>query len=347
MKVGILTFHRADNCGAVLQCYALQEAIKDMGHEVCVIDYRQPYIEKFYSVIPRLYPRSTFFCRLYRNILGKFCYSQFRGRYLNISHKINGGDFSECDVYVIGSDQVWSDECTGGFDDVYFGLFNRPAHSRVVGYSVSCPLSAIDRFGVGRLLKHLSNFYKISFREKALADHAADLTGCRCIATVDPTLLVESAVWERFISPAASGKVLVCLYQYRLGKDERRVVMTKAGEIAGQIGTDVEDISGKIYDPLLFLRKIRNASYVITNSFHAVAFSLIFKRNFAAVTSEDGLDSRYVDLLRAVGADAALTTPANLRYLTNFNYNLIDGSISELSSRSKNFLSEAIAGKYE
>lgn len=51
MRVGILTFHRAHNYGAVLQCYALQKVLKNLGHEVQVIDYRQPYIEKHYAVL--------------------------------------------------------------------------------------------------------------------------------------------------------------------------------------------------------------------------------------------------------------------------------------------------------
>ena len=51
MKIGILTFHRAINYGAVLQCYALQETLKRMGHNVEVIDYRQPMIEKAYKCI--------------------------------------------------------------------------------------------------------------------------------------------------------------------------------------------------------------------------------------------------------------------------------------------------------
>ena len=51
MKIGILTFHRAHNYGAVLQCYALQEIMRRRGHDVRVIDYRQPWIEEFYKLL--------------------------------------------------------------------------------------------------------------------------------------------------------------------------------------------------------------------------------------------------------------------------------------------------------
>lgn len=50
MKVGIITYHRAHNYGAVLQCYALQEVLKRMGHDTQIIDYRQPFIEKLYNL---------------------------------------------------------------------------------------------------------------------------------------------------------------------------------------------------------------------------------------------------------------------------------------------------------
>ena len=52
MKIGILTFHRAINYGAVLQCYALSECLKRMGHDAVVIDYRPEYIEKYRKTIP-------------------------------------------------------------------------------------------------------------------------------------------------------------------------------------------------------------------------------------------------------------------------------------------------------
>ena len=68
MKVGILTFHRAHNYGAVLQCYALQETLKRMGHDVQVIDYAQPWIEEFYKLFSRSMYRSA------GGFSGKFAY---------------------------------------------------------------------------------------------------------------------------------------------------------------------------------------------------------------------------------------------------------------------------------
>ena len=60
MKVGILTFHRALNYGAVLQSYALQQVLKDLGYDACIIDYKQKHIEKIYKVFDFEYFLSLF-----------------------------------------------------------------------------------------------------------------------------------------------------------------------------------------------------------------------------------------------------------------------------------------------
>ena len=63
MRIGILTFHRAHNYGAVLQCYALQEVLSRMGYRVEIVDYRQPFIESFYRI---RFPKRFFFEKIIR-----------------------------------------------------------------------------------------------------------------------------------------------------------------------------------------------------------------------------------------------------------------------------------------
>ena len=138
MKVGIITFHRAWNYGAVLQCYALQQAIKDLGHDVMVIDYRQPAIEKCYQAFslkgsikallkPGKYSEQGF---LYRNRIRKE-FTEFRDRFFDLTAPCTQSSIpDDFDVYIIGSDQLWVPNWTGGyFDEVYFGNFKRTKHS--------------------------------------------------------------------------------------------------------------------------------------------------------------------------------------------------------------------------
>ena len=134
MKIGILTFHCAHNFGAVLQTYALQEILKTMGHEVFIIDYRPKYIVDVYKIfnIRRFISKSpiTSLKKTLNEILNFrnriFCYYKFNRfikSYINLSHERTVSNIY--DAYIIGSDQVWNPDITGGvFDKVFFAEFN-------------------------------------------------------------------------------------------------------------------------------------------------------------------------------------------------------------------------------
>ena len=152
MKLGILTFHGAHNYGAVLQCYALQEVLTKMGHDVYVIDYRQPYINEVYKIFSFQilkrkmknlgavadYVRYNIF-RASAIKKRREHFEEFTSKYLNLTLPCDAESVPvDFDAYIIGSDQVWSQVCTGGdFDDVYFGKFRRNEDSRVIGYAIS------------------------------------------------------------------------------------------------------------------------------------------------------------------------------------------------------------------
>ena len=109
MKIGILTFHNADNYGAVLQCYALQEHLKMQypDCEVNVIDYRNNLIEYSYKIIRRrnsLYSNITQYINFPRIIKKRIQFKNFRNKYLNIGTS----ELSSYDVIYYGSDQIWN-----------------------------------------------------------------------------------------------------------------------------------------------------------------------------------------------------------------------------------------------
>ena len=141
MRIGILTFHRAHNYGAVLQCYALQKVLATMGHDAVVIDYRQPYVESQYAsfnwqyfldqlVNFRLLTMLRYFAKVRKNVIRAAVFRRFRNRHLSVSSKCGSGQIPLYDCYVIGSDQVWSLHCTKYADDVY--IFGQNSSSRIL-----------------------------------------------------------------------------------------------------------------------------------------------------------------------------------------------------------------------
>jgi hypothetical protein len=187
MKLGILTFHNAHNYGAVLQCYALKEVLKAMGHCVHVIDYRQRAIDEFYyykrsctlhnilSSFKHLKPLRIIDlfkddCELKRIIpVRKNIFELFQQNYLELLPCVNNEVPGDFDAYIIGSDMFWSDECMGKrFDPVYMGYFKHQDRAKVIGYAISGTPASFIKCSEQFHFDFLDNFTSVSVREKRL-----------------------------------------------------------------------------------------------------------------------------------------------------------------------------------
>ena len=184
MKIGILTFHRAINYGAVLQCYGLSETLKAMGHEVDVIDYRPECIEYYRKKIPFFKIRHTSGLRnqlkaLIVSLLNIETVKDANRRFdlflknnFNLSKTVLSAENmpSDYDLIFLGSDQIWSPQICYGFDSIYWGQFKHDT-TRLVTYAASLgghnELSDLEWKNVGRYLK---GFERISVREKKLQE---------------------------------------------------------------------------------------------------------------------------------------------------------------------------------
>lgn len=319
MKVGILTFHRAQNYGAVLQCYALQETLRGLGHDVSVIDYRQPWIEEFYKVLsPSMLRRNSGslsgLSAFLRNRLKKFMVSplkashfrSFRNDFLRLSASCGKDDIpQDYDVYVIGSDQLWSLHCLGGnLDPVYLGDFRRTGQSKLIGYAVSADMHSVES-SRGIIASYAPLFDALSMREKAVADKVTEISGKNCDVCLDPTLLADVSLWDPVIDDRWKGRDYVLVYEVRWNEQTRGLLRKKAEELARRVGNGCEviDLSSVRYTVRDFVSLFKYAKYVMTTSFHGVVFSLIFGTPFYVMPLWGGYDLRYMELLGSVGAE--------------------------------------------
>jgi len=314
MKIGIITFHRAHNYGAVLQCYALSRVLQSMGCEVEVIDYRNQHIEDYYSgnfswnylfrCILKLkrYPliqhlRFNLFIEQRRRR-----FRSFRNRYLSMSRLCLSTEIpQDYDCYIIGSDQMWGIHCYGGYDPIYWGEFKRPFGSRLYGYAISAS---------GDYRKHLSNeqirqavdrFDDITFREKFVAEDVCAITGlCKNLA-LDPILLADISIWTPLLRNKWQKRTYVAVYHIRKPAFAKELLQIQAEEFARSHGWEVIDLSEMNYSVEDFVSVIRYAQCVFTTSFHATVFSIIFRIPFWSYRLNDGHDGRYVDLLQMLG----------------------------------------------
>lgn len=354
MKVGIITYHRAHNYGAVLQCYALQTVLAAMGHDAYVVDYRQSFIEKLYNpskidliIRHKTQPRALLglirafiFLHNKKRRFEKFC-----TKFLNLSQPCSSEDIPPFDVYIVGSDQMWSIDCAGGsIDPVYFGLFNRPSNSKLLGFSISSNKYSVERLGID-INFYLSRFDNISFREQFVTDSILHSTGKAFTVTLDPTLCADAELWDKVINEKWEKRKYVAVYHvlFRSSADVYNKIKLQAERIAKIHGWDVIDLSSGIYNVQDFVSVIKYAQCVVTSSFHATVFSVIFSRPLFSIQLHDGNDSRYKNLLDSLGmTDALVDLDFSYEYPCRFDSAIIQRELTKLREPSIKFLRDNI-----
>lgn len=362
MKIGILTFHRAYNYGAVLQCYALQQYLLSLGHTVEIIDYRQKWIDACFTPFswlmfkynlhhPRLMFRylKTFWGRRKNLHKRQVFFNAFVSKFLRLSSKpvFCSQDISDYyDAIIIGSDQLWGRWCLGNqLDKIYLGLFPHKPNTKIIGYSISSDIDSINMINDEyQLTKVLNNFSAISFREKNIANHVLQIAEISCPVTLDPTLLCDENIWSPLINKEWTKKEYIVIYQVRGVEKYKELLYNKAAIIASRFSEkcDIIDLSDMAYSVTDFISIIKYAKFVVTTSFHATVFSIIFKKPFYAFKLNDGRDNRYENLCEELNLSNRCINVNSDCMDININFTDIDNRLSRISRESKEFIIENI-----
>ncbi|WP_288641291.1 polysaccharide pyruvyl transferase family protein [uncultured Coprobacter sp.] len=353
-RIGIITYHRANNFGAVLQCYALQETLSRLGYFSFVIDYRQPYTELIYNPVrldivkqgllkPRLLGGYLFKVFPERFKRAKQ-YNKFRDKYLRCTQPVHDAQSipQDVDVYLIGSDQMWGLHCSGyKVDPIYFGEFPHPEQSKVCGYAISSNLYSLSKIGRVDLSEYVRNFHTLSFREKTVRDEVKRLTNIEGRVDIDPSLLLSADDWNQLDLSSSFIKKGKYLLTYFLHEGSDNLHLKSIVEAyARRIDCKVIDMFDIAFSPLTFLSAIKNATCVLATSFHAIAFSIIFKKQFYALKTTDGKDIRYANLLNVLGIPQRLIDLDELLIIGDFpiDYQNVYERLSYLKTESIGYL---------
>ncbi len=355
MKVGILTFHRANNYGAVLQAYALQETIQQLGHEVEIVDYKQQYIESKYRKV-RLNTKSIL--SLVRSIASTVIhYHEFSQRERNFnSFRFNNlalsknsydkvSEIQGFDALISGSDQVWNPKATG-YDKAFF-LDTPESTIKKISYAASLGRDKITEEEKNFIQGNIANFDSISVREESAKDIVSSLTNKDITRVLDPTLLADPKIWDKFLSKNEYGDYLLV---YSVGPLNNLLeIVNKTSKKLGvkvlfitekKIKTGSNQVHLKGVSPEKLLTLIYNANFIVTNSFHGTAFSLIFNKNFLTIPHKDS-GARMIELLHMAKLDKRLIKDAervNGLIEKNINYNTVNAIIDIEKKKSIDFL---------
>ena len=352
MKIGTLTFHRACNYGGALQCFALVKALRSMGYDAEVVDYRNPAIEKSYQLISTTSLKSFLSSLLYfRETLCKrknfrtFC-QQFIPRSKRVFKTAEelSNQYSLC---FIGSDQVWSKRINRGFDPVYWGNFEgkKATYAASMGTDHNFTQNEYDE-----IKSYLTNFDYLSTREDSLRDEISPLTDKQVTTVVDPTLLLSVKDYEEFaIKPKEENYVLY--YQMEYHPKSKDVVT----HIAKQLNCKVITLMGpnENYEGVEHIHKtvpqvnvpefvgyILYAKCVIASSFHGTALPIAMRKDFYFLANYEA--DRSENLLRHIGALDRMIKSTVLVDFKEVNYEIIDPQLENFVKESLVFIEKCM-----
>ncbi len=350
-KIGILTFQYADNYGAVLQCYALKTMLEGFdGYEVEVINYR-PINWQYEKRWTNSFEEKAFWEKR-----SKFeCFLKERCGIAEQECSVLIGD--KYDIYCVGSDQVWNTQ--HGVKD--FFLPNISDNCKKITYAVSVGI-APDNKQIEKMFfeKYASKFDYISVREQEHINMLNHLTGKCCERVLDPTFLPELMIYN-FGEDDRKLKPEEYIFFFWIENDDnldrgisevnrmaREYGIPVIHSLYGEKGDRIfSSLGTMIFEgPDAFIEYIKNATVVLTNSYHAAIFALRFHKRFFVVPGE-GMESRFRNLADLFPVKNAYIKKIKTEYkkVPELNYEEIEALIDTEREKSLNFLRKILCEK--
>src|SRR5690554_1199348 len=364
MKLGILTFHRSLNHGAVLQAYALKQYLSRAGYDIEIIDYWPDYHRRMYSLFKwRNFVRRGFFGKLrylisfvlsfWRNRVRMRRFEHFLITELGVIQK-NPYRYpdqipNEYDIVIYGSDQIWrkytSDDFQG-YDSVYFGAFPKGIGIIKIAYAASMGVINNSKEDRSFIQSYAKEFSRIFVREVDLLSFLKE-SQVPADLVLDPVFLLNSKSWSPVLDNSMTeSEPYLLFYEVLESEVAKQVVSELSRKLDLKVITIRRGVHAREFNrsqtasPWQFLSLLKNSQFIVTTSFHGTAFSLIFQKQFFAVGLGEhssrvgslldglGLGSRYFDSLMDF----------DVRLSEKINYSEVNEKLSKQIERSQRLL---------
>ena len=347
MRIGILTLSLHTNYGGILQAYALQTILERMGHEVVVFDkkreFKLPYWKYPLAYIKRAikkYILKKKNVRIFEEQYRKSIYpiisqhtQEFIDKYIHLYNVKSLKDAKEedFDAIVVGSDQVWRPKYfmpmfKTGIQDAYLAFtkdwkIKRLVYAASFGtddweYTTSQTKSCRD------LLKQ---FDAISVREESGVNFCKERLGVEAKHVLDPTMLLDKEdyikLFEKANTPKSPGTLLYYILDETAEKNEIIDKIAKERNLTPfRVNSKIENPNARLEERIqppveAWLRGFYDAEFIVTDSFHACVFSIVFGKPFVVIGNEKRGIARFESLLRLFGLEDRL-----IKEIENSNY---------------------------
>ncbi|MBQ9118436.1 MAG: polysaccharide pyruvyl transferase family protein [Lachnospiraceae bacterium] len=328
MKIGIITINSAYNYGCVLQAWSLQRFLEKEGHEAEIINYRTPAIDNVYRLfVPKKRFSNKFLNRCYNKlrrikfnrtqkprIIKAEKFEHFINEVMNTTETVyrsykqleDGDAGAPYDALITGSDQVWNGSITKGLKPAYFLAFEKTGKPKLA-YASSIGKRKLSIPAQDFFRGFLREYAAIAVREASAQELLQPLLEQPVSVVLDPTLLLEKQDFDAMKVPSKYQQPYILVHV--IGKDARLNAIVE--QVSQQTGLPVvqnrmaqkyTNELGRFADagPEEFLGLVEGAALVITNSFHATVFSVIYERNFITIPHKT-YPERMANLLNEIG----------------------------------------------
>lgn len=339
--IGLVTCYFHHNYGSMLQAYATEMIMQQMGLPFQTIACKAPinymqenkilYIIKKLLIadwkmrlgkmkIERAKKENPMFAKNWE--IRNKAFDQFAETFFHVSpYCKNREELSKMaenySAFLVGSDQLWR---TDSVEHGYYTLEWVPDHIRKIAYSTSIGVKEVPWFQVEKNKRFMNRFDHIALREQSACDLVYKLTGRKVPVVLDPTLLFTGDQWLEIQQqePLTNGKYIFC---YLLGDNPlQREFIKRVKEKTGYKIVALQQLDDYIpsdegfadeapyVGPREFLNYIRNAEYVFTDSFHCSVFSILYKKNFFTFSrfaegAKQSTNTRIDNLLHITGLE--------------------------------------------
>lgn len=323
MKIAVITRHAIINYGSLLQTIATQKIINKLGHECQIIDYIEK--EENYKNVEKTLLKNKknwssnpikkilyLMLRQPASVYAGQKFEKMRKEYLKLTHLYETreeliNDLPRADAYLTGSDQVWGPMSNGNLNGIYFLDFVKS--NKKLAFSASFGRTEYSKENIVKIKKWVTDYNHIAVRENSAVDLLKSM-GIDAEQVLDPTLMISSDEWKKLINKDINKKYILV---YQLHNDKN--LNQYAKEVSKRTGLPILRVSpyffhcsrgGKlVLAPKLgkFLSLIKNATYMITDSFHGTAFAINFNTQFIEILPNNKTNSRNQSILQLTKLD--------------------------------------------
>lgn len=357
MRIGIVTQPLQNNYGGLLQNYALQQVLKRLGHTPVTIDFKLQSLCRF--VLSTCKTLVLYFIPMRRRPFVRYRSNDesrlraFAKKYIECTRPVKKYMSKLLRTYhieglIVGSDQVWRPRYNRYLEDMFL-RFAKRVHMRKVAYAASFGVSDLEfsERQLQRCAPLLQQFDKVSVREASGVDLCRNYFHVEAEHVLDPTLLLGKEDYEAVCTevPRRMEKFMACYILDPLPPKKRQHIDRMAQHLHLEPIYFTADRAATL-SVEEWLAMFRDATYVVTDSFHGTVFSIVFEKPFITIVNNDRGADRFVSLLRTLGLEtrliSAVTELIEDLYGYPVDWQTVNAALSAARMKSMNYLQNAL-----